>query len=104
MSTAVPIGPDDIVERFAGYADEVVCRRHRLRSSPSGRATATTQTSDDEVITLLDRAWADSDKAAHGSGSSRHSPRNRYVAEVLHGAELARDWSVRHLRQPVAQA
>lgn len=25
---------------------------------------------------------------AHGSGSSRHSPRNRYVAEVLHGAGL----------------
>jgi dienelactone hydrolase len=26
---------------------------------------------------------------AHGSGSSRHSPRNRYVAQVLHGARLA---------------
>lgn len=26
---------------------------------------------------------------AHGSGSSRHSPRNRYVAEVLHSAGLA---------------
>lgn len=26
---------------------------------------------------------------AHGSGSSRHSPRNRYVAEVLHAAGLA---------------
>jgi dienelactone hydrolase len=26
---------------------------------------------------------------AHGSGSSRHSPRNRYVAEQLHGAGLA---------------
>jgi alpha-beta hydrolase superfamily lysophospholipase len=26
---------------------------------------------------------------AHGSGSSRHSPRNRYVAEVLHRAGLA---------------
>ena len=26
---------------------------------------------------------------AHGSGSSRHSPRNRYVAQVLHGAGLA---------------
>lgn len=25
---------------------------------------------------------------AHGSGSSRHSPRNRYVAEVLHSAGL----------------
>ena len=26
---------------------------------------------------------------AHGSGSSRHSPRNKYVAEVLHNAGLA---------------
>lgn len=26
---------------------------------------------------------------AHGSGSSRHSPRNRFVAEVLHQASLA---------------
>ena len=26
---------------------------------------------------------------AHGSGSSRHSPRNRYVAEVLQGSGLA---------------
>ena len=26
---------------------------------------------------------------AHGSGSSRHSPRNRYVAEVLQQAGLA---------------
>ncbi|XXU03016.1 hypothetical protein WMF20_45545 [Sorangium sp. So ce834] len=26
---------------------------------------------------------------AHGSGSSRHSPRNRFVAEVLQGAGLA---------------
>ena len=24
----------------------------------------------------------------HGSGSSRHSPRNRYVAEVLNGVGL----------------
>jgi putative phosphoribosyl transferase len=26
---------------------------------------------------------------AHGSGSGRHSPRNRYVADVLHQAQLA---------------
>jgi hypothetical protein len=26
---------------------------------------------------------------AHGSGSSRHSPRNRYVARVLNGGNLA---------------
>ena len=54
---AVPIGPDDIVEMFAGYADEVVCLE-----TPAfflrGRAGLPpfTQTSDDEVIALLDRA------------------------------------------------
>src|SRR5437764_11933735 len=26
---------------------------------------------------------------AHGSGSSRHSPRNQYVAQVLNNADLA---------------
>jgi predicted alpha/beta-hydrolase family hydrolase len=35
---------------------------------------------------------------AHGSGSGRHSTRNRYVAGELHAAGLAREWFVRHLR------
>jgi alpha-beta hydrolase superfamily lysophospholipase len=89
-----------------------------------------TQTSDDEVVALLDRARPNFAAAAaidaaadpplrdeevrvhagpvivaghltipenprgivvfaHGSGSSRHSPRNRYVAEVLNKAGLA---------------
>jgi len=52
---------------------------------------------------------------AHGSGSSRHSPRNRYVAEVLHQAGLATllidlltlaedaiDQRTRHLRFDIA--
>lgn len=110
--------------------DEVVCLQTPAAFFAVGQGYRNfTQTSDDEVITLLDRAWADSaDKAAiaaadpplrdeevqvaagpvsvvghltipenargivvfaHGSGSSRHSPRNRYVAEVLHGAGLA---------------
>jgi fermentation-respiration switch protein FrsA (DUF1100 family) len=34
---------------------------------------------------------------AHGSGSSRFSSRNRYVASVLVAAKLARDWFLRHL-------
>ncbi|KZS60459.1 phosphoribosyltransferase [Mycobacterium ostraviense] len=126
---AVPIGPDDLVARFAGYADEVVC----LQTPPLFFAVGQgyrnfAQTSDDEVIALLERARNDFASAAaidavdpplrdeevqvlagsvsvaghltipetprgivvfaHGSGSSRHSPRNRYVADVLNGARL----------------
>lgn len=128
---AVPIGPDDIVARFAGYADEVVCLHTPAFFFAVGQGYRNfTQTSDDEVVALLDRAGTDfaqaaaSDAAedpplrdeevrvlagpvsvaghltipenprgvvvfAHGSGSSRHSPRNRYVAEVLNEAGLA---------------
>ena len=128
---AVPIGPDDIVARFAGYADEVVCLRTPAFFFAVGQGYRNfTQTSDDEVIALLDRARDNFAEAAaiaaaadpplrdeevrvlagpvtvaghltipehprgivvfaHGSGSSRHSPRNRYVAEVLNRAGLA---------------
>ena len=128
---AVPIGPDDIVERFAGYADEVVCAETPAFFLAVGQGYRNfTQTSDDEVVALLDRARNDFAEAgaidaaadpplrdeevkvlagpvsvaghltipenpagivvfAHGSGSSRHSPRNRYVAEVLNRAGLA---------------
>ncbi len=127
---AVPIGPDDIVARFAGHADEVVCLETPAFFFAVGQGYRHfTQTSDDEVIALLDRARDGSAKAtsaaaddpplrdeevevaagpvtvaghltipehptgivvfAHGSGSSRHSPRNRYVAAVLNRAGLA---------------
>jgi len=128
---AVPIGPDDIVERFAGYADEVVCLETPSYFFAVGQGYRNfTQTSDDEVIALLDRSRRNFSEAAaidaaadpplrgeevrvlagpvtvaghltipenprgivvfaHGSGSSRHSPRNRYVAEVLNQAGLA---------------
>lgn len=127
---AVPIGPDDIVARFAGYADAVVCLRTPAFFFAVGQGYRHfTQTSDDEVVALLDRARDGSAKAtsvaaddpplrdeevevaagpvtvaghltipehpigivvfAHGSGSSRHSPRNRYVAAVLNQAGLA---------------
>ncbi|BBX16272.1 phosphoribosyl transferase [Mycolicibacterium duvalii] len=126
---AVPIGPDDIVERFAGHADEVLCLQTPAAFFAVGQGYRKfTQTSDEEVVALLDRARDESvgktvaaadpplrDEEvqvvagqvavaghltipesprgivvfAHGSGSSRHSPRNRYVAEVLHGAGLA---------------
>ena len=127
---AVPIGAPDIFARFSGYADEVVCLHTPEFFFAVGQGYCNfAQTSDDEVIALLDRAWegfrqpaaatsADPPTRdeevrvsagpvsvaghltipehpvgvvvfAHGSGSSRHSPRNRYVAEVLNRAGLA---------------
>ena len=54
---AVPIGPDDIVARFAGYADEVVCLETPAYFFAVGQGYRNfTQTSDDEVVALLDRA------------------------------------------------
>ncbi|OBH88900.1 phosphoribosyl transferase [Mycobacterium sp. E2733] len=128
---AVPIGGSDVFARFAGYADEVVCLHTPEFFFAVGQGYRNfTQTSDDEVVALLDRARDGSrgpvgDAAsadpplrdeevrvnvgsvsvaghltipehpvgvvlfAHGSGSSRHSPRNRYVADVLNDAGLA---------------
>ncbi|KZS57845.1 phosphoribosyltransferase [Mycobacterium ostraviense] len=125
---AVPIGATDITQRFAGYADEVVCLETPVPYFAVGQGYRNfTQTSDDEVVALLRRARAEFGAAseagdppprdeevrvtagpvsvagrltipehaggvvvfAHGSGSSRHSPRNRYVAEVLNRAGLA---------------
>ncbi len=128
---AVPIGAVDTAERFTGYADEVVCLQTPAFFFAVGQGYCNfAQTSDDEVIALLDRAREGFREPAaagtpgdpplrdeevrvsagpvsvaghltipehpvgivvfaHGSGSSRHSPRNRYVAEVLNGAGLA---------------
>jgi putative phosphoribosyl transferase len=128
---AVPIGGRDIFARFAGDADEVVCLDTPAFFFAVGQGYCNfTQTSDDEVVALLDRAreaFREPEAAdtpgdppirdeevrvcagpvslaghltvpeqpvgvvvfAHGSGSSRHSPRNRYVAEVLNTAGLA---------------
>jgi putative phosphoribosyl transferase len=127
---AVPISGRDIFARFSGYADEVVCLHMPEFFCAVGQGYCNfAQTSDDEVVALLDRARegfreaaaATSDDPpirdeevrvsagpvsvaghltipehpvgvvvfAHGSGSSRHSPRNRYVAEVLNAAGLA---------------
>lgn len=127
---ATPIGADDIAERFAGYADEVICLHTPAFFLSVGQGYRHFgQTSDEEVVALLNRAHAGSRAEApagtvdpplrdeevrvsagavevaghlvipekptgivifaHGSGSSRHSPRNRYVAEVLNKAGLA---------------
>lgn len=127
---AVPIGAPDIAERFAGYADEVICLMTPGLFFAVGQGYRDfSQTSDDEVVALLARSregfrdvvpTAEADPPirneevrisaapvevaghlliperpkgivvfAHGSGSSRHSPRNRYVADVLNEAGLA---------------
>ena len=128
---AVPIGPHDIVETFAGYADDVVCLQTPAFFFAVGQGyRAFTQTSDDEVVALLARARdgfrgvAASTSAAdpplrdeevevaagpvvvaghltipqhpcgvvvfaHGSGSSRFSARNIYVADVLNSSGIA---------------
>ena len=116
---AVPVAPTDTLAALAGLADEVVCLESPVGFSAVGQWYEDfTQTSDGEVVRLLDDAAAratDRDEAvtipvgavelvgtltvpvgasaivvfAHGSGSSRHSPRNRYVAQVLHDVGLA---------------
>ena len=123
---AAPIGPADVAARVPS-ADEVVCLLQPRWFQAVGEAYRDfSQTSDEEVILLLDaahrrergepsRSLAQVRRAqvaipheglrlaadlsvpesptgfvvfAHGSGSSRHSPRNRLVAETLQRAGL----------------
>ncbi|TDQ50304.1 phosphoribosyltransferase family protein [Actinorugispora endophytica] len=113
---AAPVGAPDAVERLRGEADEVVCPETPREFSAIGQWYADfAQTSEDEVADLLDRAAApgvdeDVETAAgpvrlagrltvperalgvvlfaHGSGSGRHSPRNRAVAAALNRAGM----------------
>jgi putative phosphoribosyl transferase len=143
---AVPVGPPDVGDRFAGYVDEVVCLERPQDFFAVGQAYEEfAPTGDDEVEELL-RAAASRDTGdppkerataaaaeparrllggidlgrvdthglripvgggeldgslsvppaarglvvfAHGSGSSRFSPRNVQVALALQGARLA---------------
>jgi putative phosphoribosyl transferase len=112
---AVPVAPDDWTERMAGAADELVAvDTPRWLSGIGEYYRDFGQTSDEEVIACLDRAAVASDEVeipagdaelpgrltvpsaaqgvvvfVHGSGSSRHSPRNQRVASALNGAGLA---------------
>ncbi|MFG2341455.1 phosphoribosyltransferase family protein [Streptomyces yangpuensis] len=128
---AVPVAPPDAVARLRDETDDVVC----LSAPPAFRAVGEwyrdfSQTSDEEVVSLLAQAAAGPRPAravgsvgaveaaravevevdaggvalagdlalpegagavvvfAHGSGSSRHSPRNRTVAADLNRAGL----------------
>jgi putative phosphoribosyl transferase len=127
---AVPVAPPGWTQRMGGAADDYVCLDTPEPFFAIGQFYADfSQTTDDEVITCLQRAPAPQPVAAggvaddpplrdeevtvaagpvhvgghltvpeqptgvvvfaHGSGSSRHSPRNRYVADVLNQAGLA---------------
>ncbi|WP_433560325.1 alpha/beta family hydrolase [Nocardia sp. CA-151230] len=127
---AVPVASRHALQTLAREADEVICIEQPTFFYAVGRwYHHFGQTTDDEVVELLDHAAARAalpqrDPAAdpplrdeevrvragkielaglltvpehpigvvvfaHGSGSSRHSPRNRYVAELLQQAGLA---------------
>jgi predicted phosphoribosyltransferase/dienelactone hydrolase len=114
---AVPVAPVGWERRFSGVADEVVCVATPEPFFGIGRFYDDfAQTADEEVLTLLHRAAAppQDDEVVvtsgtvplggrlivpvgaagvvvfvHGSGSSRHSPRNRQVARTLQDAGLA---------------
>ncbi|MFF2168473.1 phosphoribosyltransferase family protein [[Kitasatospora] papulosa] len=114
---AVPVASPDAAARLREDADEVVCLSAPVLFSAVGEWYRDfSQTSDEEVVALLARASADAVAAeevevdaggvplsgdlmlpadagavvvfAHGSGSSRHSPRNRSVAAALNRAGL----------------
>lgn len=127
---AVPVAPPETVQSLEGIADEIVTLETPAHMVAIGAWYADfTQTSDDEVVALLDAAHRSAAPPpspsggnaaagsvaevaipagthtlpgrlslppgptgvivfAHGSGSSRHSPRNRLVAGVLEGAGL----------------
>lgn len=110
---AAPVAPHGWVAEMGDAADEYVAVETPRSFMAIGQHYRDfTQTSDDEVVACLDRlsqggpgdveleVHAGSARLggkltvpggmrgvvvfAHGSGSSRHSPRNTYVAEVLH--------------------
>jgi putative phosphoribosyl transferase len=116
---AVPIASRDKLEDLAREVDEIVCVEPRETMFAVGEGYDDfEQTSDDEVVDLLERARARNGGNerpvaidfpggtmlgdlviprgargivlfAHGSGSSRKSPRNRFVAEMLQRAGIA---------------
>ncbi len=60
MVLAVPIGPDDIGESLAGYADDVVCLQTPAFFFAVGQGYRHfTQTADEEVVALIDCARND---------------------------------------------
>jgi putative phosphoribosyl transferase len=111
---AVPVAPRDWARRVGDDADELVCPETPRDFMAVGQFYQDfAPTTDAEVVACLDRARggevgipADGGAVllggeltvpaeaaglvifAHGSGSSRHSPRNRFVADALNAADL----------------
>jgi putative phosphoribosyl transferase len=114
---AAPVGSPATVRQLAGEVDELICLESPPGFAAVGQAYDDFRpTEEDEVVELLRRSVSgavhdeevDLDAGpvrltghlsvpagaaglvvfAHGSGSSRHSPRNRRVAAVLTGAGL----------------
>jgi putative phosphoribosyl transferase len=115
---AVPVGAPDSVGRLRRIADEVVCLHEPPSFMAVGTWYQDfSQTSDEEVVALLRRTSDELRQEsheqipvgrvslpgdlvvppspiglvlfAHGSGSSRKSPRNQHVARILNDAGLA---------------
>jgi len=110
---AVPVAPPESVRRLSAVADEVVSLETPAAMLAIGEWYADfSQTDDTEVLRLLEQSMVVEDLEvragplalpgtltvpehalgvvafAHGSGSSRLSPRNRAVASALHGRDL----------------
>ncbi|WP_049578095.1 phosphoribosyltransferase family protein [Streptomyces sp. SBT349] len=109
---AVPVAPDDWEERVAGDADECVCPETASQFAAVGQFYEDfAPTTDEQVVEYLRRGSGREVTVpaggrrlggeltvpegasavvvfAHGSGSGRHSPRNRFVADALNGAGL----------------
>jgi putative phosphoribosyl transferase len=131
LIVAVPVSSPETCDAFRNFVDDIVCAVTPEPFYAVGLWYEDfSQTTDDEVHDLLERARREADAHlgtaegargrieertvhvaadhvslegafavpraargvvlfAHGSGSSRHSPRNRYVARELHAAGLA---------------
>lgn len=114
---AVPVAPTDTLAELRALADDVVCVQSPSPFSAIGEWYVDfSQVSDQDVIDVLARFAAQEPRSfevevpaggarlagtlvvpegagglvlfAHGSGSSRSSPRNRFVAERLNAAHL----------------
>jgi putative phosphoribosyl transferase len=96
---AVPVAPPDAAERFADDVDEFIALETPAGFQAVGQFYGQfAQVTDDVVITagavaLEGHLELPPDPLgivlfAHGSGSSRHSPRNQYVASVLDKAGI----------------
>jgi putative phosphoribosyl transferase len=116
---AVPVGSTDTLEALADEADEILCLSPHPNLYAIGFWYEDFRpVEDEEVVAILDRAWGSAESVeravriptagaelhgdltltagakgivlfAHGSGSGRKSPRNRFVAGVLQRAGLA---------------